>query len=392
MRELAERVFAVGVQHWDRRLFDELIPLPDGTSYNAYLVKGSEKTALLDTADPAKTHELIDHLVQAGADKIDYVVSHHAEQDHSGSIPDVLLMYPDAKVVTNPKCKEMLIHHLRLEDEQFVTVEDGEKLSLGDKTLQFIYTPWVHWPETMSTWLAEDRILFSCDFFGSHKTSNRLYVEDEWEVYEAAKRYFAEIMMPFRSAIRGNLKKLEPLDIRLIAPGHGPVYPNPSFIVNAYQDWVSDRVKNEVVLAYVSMHDSTRRMADYFVDALTARNIKAHLFNLTGEDIGKLAISLVDAATVVLGSPTVLTGPHPSAAYAAMLVNALRPKTRFVGLTGSFGWAGKMPVQLIGMLSNLKAETLEPVIARGFPDESVFSALDDLAEKIRVKHTEAGIV
>ena len=104
------------------------------------LGQGSEKTALLDTADPAKTHELIDHLVQAGADKIDYVVSHHAEQDHSGSIPDVLLMYPDAKVVTNPKCKEMLIHHLRLEDEQFVTVEDGEKLSLGDKTLQFIYT------------------------------------------------------------------------------------------------------------------------------------------------------------------------------------------------------------------------------------------------------------
>jgi flavorubredoxin len=392
MRELAERVYAVGVQHWDRRLFDELIPLPDGTSYNAYLIKGSEKTALLDTADPAKTSELIDHLVRAGADKIDYLISHHAEQDHSGSIPDVLLMYPDAKVVTNPKCKEMLMDHLRLEEDQFITVEDGQKLSLGDKTLQFIYTPWVHWPETMCTWLAEDRILFSCDFFGSHQASNRLFVEDEGMVYEAAKRYFAEIMMPFRSAIRGNLKKIEPLDIRLIAPSHGPVYPNPPFIINAYKDWISDQVKNEVVVAYVSMHDSTRRMVEYFVEALTERGIKVHLFNLIGADIGQLAISLVDAATVVLGSPTVLVGPHPNAAYAAMLVNALRPKTRFVGLIGSFGWAGKMPEQLTGLLGNLKAEALEPVIAKGFPSDSVFSALDDLAEKILAKHTEAGIV
>jgi flavorubredoxin len=392
MRELAERVYAVGVQHWDRRLFDELIPLPDGTSYNAYLIKGSEKTALLDTADPAKTSELIDHLVRAGSDKIDYLISHHAEQDHSGSIPDVLLMYPDAKVVTNPKCKEMLIDHLRLEEDQFITIEDGQKLSLGDKTLQFIYTPWVHWPETMSTWLAEDRILFSCDFFGSHQASNRLFVEDEGMVYEAAKRYYAEIMMPFRSAIRGNLKKIEPLDIRLIAPSHGPVYQNPSFIINAYKDWISDQVKNEVVVAYVSMHDSTRRMVEYFVEALTERGIQVHLFNLVGADIGSLAISLVDAATVILGSPTVLVGPHPNAAYAAMLVNALRPKTKYVGLIGSFGWAGKMPEQLTGLLGNLKAEALEPVIAKGFPDESVFSALDGLAEKILAKHTEAGIV
>ena len=114
MRTLAERVYEVGVQHWDRRLFDELIPLPDGTSYNAYLIKGSRKTALLDAVDPAKAAELIDHLVQAGVDKLDYIISHHAEQDHSGSIPDVLLMYPDAKVVTNPKCKGMLVVPLRL--------------------------------------------------------------------------------------------------------------------------------------------------------------------------------------------------------------------------------------------------------------------------------------
>lgn len=391
MNTLAERVYAVGVQHWDRRLFDELIPLPDGTSYNAYLIKGSQKTALLDTVDPAKTSELIDHLVQAGIEKLDYVISHHAEQDHSGSIPDVLLMYPEAKVVTNPKCKAMLTDHLRLEEEQFITVEDGQELSLGDKTLRFLYTPWVHWPETMCTWLPEDRILFSCDFFGSHQATSRLFVEDEPTVYEAAKRYYAEIMMPFRSAIRGNLKKIESLDIRLIAPSHGPVYPKPSFIMDAYRDWISDDVKNEVVLAFVSMHDSTRRMAEYFTEALASRNIRVQVFNITGGDVGKLAISLVDAATVVLAAPTVLTGPHPLAAYAAMLVNALRPKTRFIGLIGSYGWAGKMPEQMTSLLSGLKAEMLPPVIAKGHPTESVFTALDELAETILNRHQQAGL-
>ena len=392
MRTLAENVYAVGVQHWDRRLFDELIPLPDGTSYNAYLIKGSEKTALLDTVDPEKTSELVDHLVRAGADKIDYIISHHAEQDHSGSLPDMLLMYPDAKVVTNPKCKGMLIDHLEIEEERFETVEDGQTLSLGDKTLQFIYTPWVHWPETMSTWLQEDRILFSCDFFGSHQAGTSLYVENEGLVLEAAKRYFAEIMMPFRSAIRGNLKKIAPLDIQQIAPSHGPVYQTPSFIMKAYEDWISDEVKNEAVVAYVSMHESTRQMAEYLVDALAERGIKVHLFNLVETDLGKLAISLVDAATVILGSPTVLVGPHPDVAYAAILVNALRPRTKYVGIIGSCGWAGKMAEQLTGLLSNLKVETLEPVLAKGLPGEEDFSALDELAEKILAKHTEAGIV
>lgn len=392
MRLLANNVYAVGVQHWDRRLFDELIPLPDGTSYNAYLIKGSEKTALLDTVDPVKTSELVDHLVRAGADRIDYIISHHAEQDHSGSIPDMLLMYPDAKVVTNPKCKGMLIDHLEIEEDRFETVEDGQTLSLGDKTLQFIYTPWVHWPETMSTWLEEDKILFSCDFFGSHQASTGLYVDNEAVVYEAAKRYFAEIMMPFRSAIRGNLKKIASLDIQQIAPSHGPVYQNPSFIIKAYEDWVSDEVKNEAVVAYVSMHESTRKMVEYFVDALAERGIKVHLFNLIETDLGKLAISLVDAATVILGSPTVLVGPHPDAAYAAILVNALRPRTKYVGVIGSCGWAGKMVEQLTGLLSNLKVETFDPVVAKGLPGEEDYTALDDLAEKILARHTEAGIV
>jgi len=250
----------------------------------------------------------------------------------------------------------------------------------------------VHWPETFGTYLKEDRILFPCDFFGSHLATSSLFVDDEARVYESAKRYYAEIMMPFRTPIQKNLEKIKNLKIDMIAPSHGPVYNKPEFIINAYKDWVSDEVKNEVVVAYVSMHDSTRKMVEHFVDALIERNITVRQFDLTVTDIGELAMSLVDAATIVIGSPTVLTGAHPNAAYAAMLANALRPKTKFASIIGSYGWGGKMVEQLTGLIPNLKVEVLEPVIAKGYPKDEDFSALDKLANSILAKHKELGII
>ena len=391
MRQLKPNVYAVGAIDWDARLFDRLIPLPDGTSYNSYVVRGNEKTVLVDTVDPAKTDVLLDNLVKLGINKIDYIVAHHGEQDHSGSLSDVLLIYPDAKVVTNPKCKGMLIDLLDIEEDKFITVEDGQTLSLGDKTLQFIYTPWVHWPETMSTYLVEDRILFSCDFFGAHLATSSLFVDDNAKVLEDAKRYYAEIMMPFRRQINNNLVKLGDLDIEIIAPSHGPVHDKPSFIIDAYKDWISDAVKNEVVVAYVSMHGSTAKMVSYFVEALIDRGITVKQFELSTVDIGKLAMALVDSATIVIGSPTVLAGPHPSAAYATFLANALRPKTKFASIIGSYGWGGKMVEQLTGMMSNLKAEIIEPVLSKGEPKENDFAAIEKLADDIHAKHKEIGI-
>ncbi len=391
MQELKPNVYSIRAIDWDRMLFDELIPLPEGTTYNAYLIEGNEKTALLDTVDPTKTDVLVNSLAASGIDKIDYIVSHHAEQDHSGSIPAILARYPDARVVTNAKCKAMLVDLLRIESERFLVVEDGQTLSLGDKTLQFLDIPWVHWPETMATYLQEDKILFSCDFLGSHLATSSLYVDDEPLAYESAKRYYAEIMMPFRSVIKKNLEKLGRLEIETIAPSHGPVHNRPGYIIDAYKDWTGDKVKNEVVLAYVSMHESTKKMAEHFANALIRRNIVVRQFNLTSTDLGRLAIAMVDAATVVLGSPTVLTGAHPKVAYAAFVANALRPKTRFASIVGSFGWGGKMVEQLTGLLANMKVELLAPVIAKGQPKEEEFLALDMLAEQILAKHREIGI-
>jgi flavorubredoxin len=391
MRQIKPDIYAVGAIDWDRRLFDELIPLPEGTTYNAYVVKGSDKIALLDTVDPTKSEVLMGNLMALGLKGVDYIVSHHAEQDHSGTIPAILLLYPQAKVVTNAKCKAMLMDLLHIPEDKFLTIADGQTLSLGDKTLQFFDIPWVHWPETMCTYLHEDRVLFPCDFLGSHLATSSLFVEDEPLVYESAKRYFAEIMMPFRPSIKKNLEKIGKLKIDVIAPSHGPVYDRPEFILKAYRDWVSDNVKNEVILAYVSMHESTRQMAEHLSDVLIERGITVRQFNLAVADLGKLAIALVDAATIVLGSPTVLTGAHPKTAYAALVANALRPKTRFASIIGSMGWGGKMVEQLAGLIANLKVEVIEPVVAKGQPRDEDFAALDKLADQILAKHKQIGI-
>jgi len=385
-RKIKDRIYWMGSVDWDRRLFDSLVPLPDGTSYNAYLIEGSKKTVLLDSVDLPMAEELLAQL--EGIAKIDYVVSQHAEQDHSGTIPQVLKKYPDAKLLTTPKAKGILIDLLQIPEEFFITVNDGETISLGDKTLKFIHAPWVHWPETMLTYLEEDKILFSCDFFGSHIATTDLYVTDEGRVYEAAKRYFGEIMMPFRNVIEKNLEKLESYDIEMIAPSHGQIFPRPAFIIDAYRDWIKGSPRNTVVLPYVSMHESTKQMVDYFVSALVEKGVRVEQFNLEVTDIGKLAMALVDAATIVIGTPTILAGPHPYAAYAAFLANALRPKTKFLSIIGSYGWGGKTVETLAGMIPNLKVEVIDPVLCKGVPSDSDFKALDELASVIVEKHKE----
>ena len=392
LRQIKPDIFSVGAVDWDRRLFDELIPLPDGTSYNSYLIKGSEKIALIDTVDPTKQHELVENLKELKIDKIDYIVTNHAEQDHSGALPEILNIYKNARVVTNKKCKDMLMNLLLIPENKFITVNDRETISLGDKTLEFIYAPWVHWPETILTYLIEDKILFSCDLFGSHLATSDLFITDKAKIYEAAKRYYAEIMMPFRTIIKKNLEKIKDLEIEIIATSHGPIYDKPEFIINAYKEWISDDVKNEVIIPYISMHGSTKKMVDYLVNALMERDITVKPFNLTATDIGELAISLVDVATIVIASPTILVGPHPTVVYAAYLTNVLRPKIKFLSIIGSYGWGGKMVKQLSDMIPNLKVELIDPVIIKGFPKEDDFKALDRLADDILRKHKENNIV
>ena len=390
VREIVEDIYWVGTIDWDRRLFDELIPLPDGTSYNAYLVKHKDEALLLDTVDPSKKDEFFNNIEELKPKKISYIIAHHAEQDHAGCIKDVLQAYPGCRVVTNKKCKELLIDELHLEEKDFHVIRDGELFQFGNKKFQFVFAPWVHWPETFLTYLVKEKILFTCDFFGSHLASSELWASNDNHFYRAAKRYYAEIMMPFRQNIKKHLKKLSDIPIDIIAPSHGPLYQNPENIMEAYKEWVSDEVKNEVIIPYVSMHGSTQKMVYHLIEQLIKRNIKVTPYHLTSSDIGELAMALVDVATVIIASPTVLTGPHPKIVYAAYLCNILRPKARYAGIIGSFGWGSKMEKDILQLLTNLKVELLPSVITKSYPGKKDFTSLNQLAEQIAVNHKKLG--
>jgi flavorubredoxin len=388
-REILPDVHFVGAPDFDRRLFDALIPLPDGTSYNAYLVRGKDKTVLIDAVEPGKLHVLEAYL--RDVPKIDYLVSNHTEQDHSGGIPWVLGRYPGIEVLASEPAKSMLVDHLGLEAARIRIVADGERLNLGGKTLRFIYTPWVHWPETMSTYLEEDKVLFSCDWFGAHIAQTDLFVDGADDILAEAKRYYAEIMMPFRKVVQKNLDKIKDLEIGLIAPSHGPVHRDPRGIIRAYRDWTDDKPHNTVVIPWVTMHDSTALMVERLIAALVDRGVNVFPFNMATADIGQLAMALVDAATLVVAGPTVHVGPHPAVYNAVILANALRPKVRFASIVGSYGWASRMADMVKAAMPSLKVEFLPPVIAKGLPKAADFEAIDALAEAITSKHRELGL-
>ena len=383
-REIKPGIEWMGAIDWDRRLFDELIPLPDGTSYNAYLVRGSEKTTLIDTADPAKSDVILAQL--ADVDRVDYLIIQHVEQDHSGSAPLILEKYPDVQIFSSPKAVPMIADHLGIPEDKIRAVEDGETLSLGNWTFEFIHAPWVHWPETMLTYLREEKILFTCDLFGSHLATDDLFSEDGSRVCEAAKRYYAEIMMPFATLIKGHLKKLEPLDIEIIAPSHGPVHNEPSWILDAYHHWTHDQPKNLVLIPYTSMHGSTALMVEHMIEALNERGVHVCSFNMSKTDLGEYAVHLVDAATVVFATPTVLVGPHPSIVFTAYLTAALRPKLQTAAVIGSYGWAGKAAEKTKELCANLKVEWMDPVFTKGLPTQETYGTLDKLADEIAARH------
>lgn len=383
-REIIPGVSWVGAVDWHRQHFDELVPLPQGTSYNAYLVEGRDKTVLLDAVDPAMAPVLMERL--AGVERLDFVIAHHAEQDHSGAIPAVLERYPQAKVLASPKCVNMLQDHLGIPAARLQAVADGDTLDLGGRSLRFMHMPWVHWPETMVSLLEPDQVLFSCDFFASHLATSDLVAVDEAAVHEAARMYYAQIMMPYAKQIRGHLERLAPLDVRLIAPSHGPVHVRPAPIVEAHRRWVSGGLANRVLLPTLSMHGSTARLSDRLLEALVDNGVGVRPFDLLHLKLDQFAAALVDAATLVFAAPAVLGGPHPLAGFAATIADALRPPLRFAGYIGSYGWARSQLGKTAEMLPHLKPEFLEPVLCQGLPKPEDLAAIDRLAVTIADRH------
>lgn len=389
-KELRPGVYWVGAVDGERRSFDGLFTIPAGTTYNAYLVRGSERTALVDTVDPSFTDVLLANLDQLGVDSIDVIIINHVEQDHSGSLPALLERYPEARAVASELGKELILDLLDVPEKRIDSIADGGTLALGDRTLRAISFPWVHWPETMLTYLEEDGVLFSCDLFGCHLALSDVFGADDVRVPAEVKRYFACIMMPYRRVIESNLSRVTELSLELIAPSHGPLISDTAAVVESYRSWVADPPQNLVVIPYISMHGSTWLMVQRLSDALTTRGVGVQLVHLGDPDKGALAMALVDAATVVLAAPTVLGGAHPKAADAAFHLNMLRPKTQNVSLIGSYGWSTLIRDQLIEMMPDLDVEFIDPVIVRGRARNEQLELLERLADRIARKHEPLG--
>ncbi|MFQ5977402.1 MAG: FprA family A-type flavoprotein [Candidatus Heimdallarchaeota archaeon] len=391
-REIKSRISWVGAIDRARRLVDSLTPIPEGTSYNAYLIQGDEKTVLLDTVDRRKEKELLKRLEQVPS--IDYVVVQHAELCHAGSIPAIFEQYPEAKVLSTQRAKKILMDHLGLVEERIQTVHDGEILSLGPISLKFIHTRFVHWPETMVTYIPEEKVLFTCDLFAAHIATDDLYAGDDLRIIAAAKRFYAEMLAHYREPmVQRVLEKLRFIDVTLIAPGHGPVYDIPILIQKAYDEWVFSKPKNLVFLPYLSMYGSTKAMVDYIAKMLTQKGVGVNMVDLEEmNDLGKLATALVDPATIILATPTTMGGPHPYHVNLLYLMSILKPKAKFLSLIGSYGWARIINKSFGEMTANLNMEILDPVLSKGPPQKQDFQMLKELAATITKKHEEEGLL
>jgi len=390
MSIIGDGVFYVGVRDWNRRLFDALIPLPQGTTYNSYLIKGNEKIALIDTVNPGFETELESKINQVSAtNQIDYIIMNHAEPDHAGAIPYILHANNKAKLVTTQLGAQAAKTYFHVPDERIIVIKDNDTLELGGKTLKFIEAPMLHWPETMFTYLVQDKILFTCDFFGMH-TAHGFYDEDIDELKSFAQRYFGEIMMPFRSLGLRAMQKIKDLDVKMIAPSHGPIHKNPQRILEHYSKWVNGETQEKVIVVYVTMWKSTEKMVNQLVECLLQNGIHVSVHNLSNADLGEVAKDLVDARAIVFGTPTVLGKMHPLAVYAAHLVKVLKPPLRLGVVLTSYGWGKGALAHAVEILGPTGLEVVGSMEVNGPPTEKDFDKVQLICEELtkRIKEVQ----
>ncbi|MEM2387335.1 MAG: FprA family A-type flavoprotein, partial [Candidatus Bathyarchaeia archaeon] len=344
--------------------------------------------ALIDTVNPGFENELIEKIRSlANPEDLDYVVMNHAEPDHAGAIPQIMKIAQKAKLVASNRGAEMAQIYYHVPLERIKVVADNDTISLGGKTLRFIEAPMLHWPETIFTYLEEDGILFPCDFLGAHLASG-VYSDEVEDYLVHAQRYWGEIMMPFRAMAQKALEKIASLNIRVIAPSHGPIHRKPELILNAYKRWSAGETRPKAVIAYVSMWNSTDAMVKQMAETLASEGVELAFHNLAITDVGDLARDLVDSKAIILGAPTVLGGAHPLAVYATYLFKALRPPTKYAVILSSYGWSGGAAKQIQELLSGFKIEVVDALEINGPPTEETMRQIVELGKSLAQKIKE----
>lgn len=375
----------VGAVDWTIRDFHSY-ETDRGATYNAYLVR-DEKTALVDTVKAPFADELLGK-VAALCDpaRVDYIVCNHAELDHAGALPEVLRAMPTATLLCDKKCAATLGEHFDTAGWKIRIVADGEAISLGRRTLRFFETPMVHWPESMCTYVPEEKLLFSMDAFGQHYATSERF-DDEADlpaVMQEAKTYYANIVMPYGQAVTKTLDRLAGLEIGMIAPSHGLIWRrHAAEIVAAYRRWAEHRPQPKVLVLYDTMWESTAAMAQAILDGAAQPGVSASLIHVRRTGLTRIAAEVLDAAAVAFGSATLNRGMMPMAAATLSYLEGLRPLGKAAVAFGSYGWGRGAPEAVDEALRRLQWDVVrEPIKARWRPTPEVLAECRQVGQRL----------
>jgi anaerobic nitric oxide reductase flavorubredoxin len=386
---LAEGITWVGVVDWNIRDFHGY-ETRRGTTYNAYLIE-DEKTALIDTVKHVFSGELIQKIREfTDLEKIDYLVINHVEMDHSSSLPIIAKEATNATIIASQRGKDAIIEHYG-QDFNIQTVKTGDELKLGKRTLRFVEAPMLHWPDSMFTYVVEDKILMPNDAFGQHFASIERF-DDEVDTHvliEEATTYYANILMPFAPLIKRKIQEVIQMGIpiKMIAPSHGIIWrSDPSKIIKAYLDWSAPISKNKVVIVYDTMWDSTEKMARAIAEGAASKEVEVKFLKLRAANRTEAMTEILDAKAVVVGSPTLNNGMFPTLGSFLTYATGLRPKDKLWGFFGSYGWGGGAVKNMVEMAKKAGFEVYEATVeVKYVPDDEDLKKCFEFGQQIATK-------
>ncbi|MGY6216588.1 FprA family A-type flavoprotein [Methylolobus aquaticus] len=362
--EISPRVHWIGALDPDIRTFDVILKTANGTSYNAYVVRGSEGVAIVDTVKEEFADDFFARLeAVATYDEIRAIVINHLEPDHTGALPELMQRAPQARLYISFQAQLMLKALLKRENLEFTPVDTGDRVDLGDRSLEFLHTPYLHWPDTQCTYLREEEILFSGDVFGCHFCDPRLFNDTCGDFRFSFEYYYAHIMRPFREYVLRALALIEPLPLQVIAPAHGPILRDrPTAYVGRYRELAAPRLKREIfpgektlLIFYISSYGNTARMAEaIYAAAQEIAGVRASLYDLTGGETNSFADLLEEADGLVLGSPTINGDAVKPIWDLLSSLTVIDMKGKLGAAFGSFGWSGEAVRMIEDRLRGLK--------------------------------------
>ncbi len=386
MVNISNKVYYIGTNDRKKHLFENNWPLPYGVSYNSYVI-ADEYTAVIDTLEYGSKSDYIDTISKhIGGRNLDYLVVNHMEPDHSSMIGEVLKRFPSVKIVANCKTFKILESYYNIPCENLFEVKDGDCINLGHHNLTFVLTPWVHWPETMMTYDTSDKILFSCDAFGSFGALDGGIFDDEinFDFYEdEMRRYYSNIVGKWSGMVQKAFKKLEGVPVSFVCPSHGPIWRrDPMKVISLYDKWSKHCSEEGVVIAYASMYGNTEKCADYIARKLSERGVKnIRIFDVSLTHPSHILNAIWKYKGLILGSCAYNTDMHPMMSLLTHEISVSSPQNKTLSIFGGSSWNGSGVKALISFAQSAKMEICgDPIEFLGSPDEEKLKSVDRFAD------------